>query len=67
MLQIDDMILHENSATLMPVADSLEEVEQVHILRVLQHTSWVMKGKKGTAIRLLAISEKDRKYFWPIG
>jgi len=67
MLQIDDMILHENSVPLMPVADSLEEVEQVHILRVLQNMSWVIEGKQGTAIRLLAISEKDRKYFWPIG
>lgn len=67
MLQIDDVIRHENSAPLMPVAGSLKEVEQVHILRVLQNMSWVIEGKQGTAIRLLAISEKDRQYFWPIG
>jgi len=46
MLQIDDVILHENSATRMPVADSLEEVEQVHILRVLQNMSWVIREKR---------------------
>ena len=52
MLQIDDMLLHVSSVPLIPVADSLEEVERAHILRVLQDMSWVIEGKQGAAIRL---------------
>ncbi len=52
MLQIDDLLLHGNSAPLMPVADSLEEVERAHILRVLHDVSWVIEGKQGAATRL---------------
>src|SRR5262245_5296560 len=51
-LQIDDVLLHGNSAPLLPVADSLEEVERVHILRVLKDVSWVIEGKQGAAARL---------------
>jgi len=52
MLQIDDVMLHGNSAPLMPVTDSLEEVERAHILRVLHDMSWVIEGKQGAATRL---------------
>jgi transcriptional regulator with GAF, ATPase, and Fis domain len=52
MLQIDDMLLHGSSAPVIPVADSLEEVERAHILRVLQDMSWVIEGKQGAATRL---------------
>jgi transcriptional regulator with GAF, ATPase, and Fis domain len=52
LLQIDDVLLHGSSAPLMPVADSLEEVERAHILRVLQDMSWVIEGKQGAAARL---------------
>jgi transcriptional regulator with GAF, ATPase, and Fis domain len=52
MLQIDDMLLHGSSGLLIPVADSLEEVERAHILRVLQDMSWVIEGKQGAAARL---------------
>ena len=52
MLQIDDVLLHGNSAPLMPVADSLEEVERAHILHVLQDMSWVIEGTQGAAARL---------------
>ena len=52
LLQIDDVMLQENSAPPSPVADSLEEVERVHILRILQDTNWVVEGKQGTATRL---------------
>jgi DNA-binding NtrC family response regulator len=51
-LQIDDVLLHGNSVPLLPVADSLEEVERAHILRVLQDMSWVIEGKQGAAARL---------------
>jgi transcriptional regulator with GAF, ATPase, and Fis domain len=51
-LQIDDMLLHGNSAPLLPVADSLEELERTHILRILQDVSWVIEGKQGAAARL---------------
>ena len=52
LLQIDDVLLHGSSAPLIPVADSLEEVERVHILRVLHDVSWVIEGKQGAAARL---------------
>ncbi len=52
LLQIDDVLLQGNSAPLSPVADSLEEVERAHILRILQDTNWVIEGKQGTATRL---------------
>ncbi len=52
MLQIDDVMLHGNLAPLMPVADSLEEVERAHILRVLHDVDWVIEGKQGSAARL---------------
>jgi transcriptional regulator with GAF, ATPase, and Fis domain len=51
-LQIGDVLLHGNSAPLLPVADSLEEVERAHILRVLHDMSWVIEGKQGAAARL---------------
>jgi transcriptional regulator with GAF, ATPase, and Fis domain len=51
-LQIDDVLLHGNSAPLLPVADSLEEVERAHILRVLRDVDWVIEGKQGAAARL---------------
>jgi len=52
MLQIDDVMLQGNSAPLLPIAGSLEEVERGHILRVLQDMSWVIEGKQGAAARL---------------
>ena len=52
LLQIDDVLLHGSSAPLIPVADSLEEVERAHILRVLHDVSWVIEGKQGAATRL---------------
>jgi len=52
LLQIDDVMLQGNSASPLPVADSLEEVERTHILRVLQDTNWVIEGKQGAATRL---------------
>ena len=52
MLHIDDVLLHGSSAPLIPVADSLEEVERAHILRVLHDVSWVIEGKQGAATRL---------------
>ncbi len=52
MLQIDDVMLHGNSAPLMPVTDSLEEVERAHILRILQEVNWVIEGTQGAALRL---------------
>ncbi len=51
-LQINDVLLQGNSAPLLLVADSLEEVERAHILRVLQEMSWVIEGKQGAAARL---------------
>jgi DNA-binding NtrC family response regulator len=51
-LQIDDVLLHGSSAPLIPVADSLEEVERAHILRILQEVGWVVEGKQGAAARL---------------
>ncbi len=51
-LQINDVLLHGNSVSLLPVADSLEEVERAHILRVLHNMSWVIEGKQGAAARL---------------
>jgi transcriptional regulator with GAF, ATPase, and Fis domain len=52
LLQIDDVLIHGNSAPLLPVADSLEEVERGHILRVLQDMNWIIEGKQGAAVRL---------------
>jgi transcriptional regulator with GAF, ATPase, and Fis domain len=52
MLQVDAMMLHEISAPLMPVANSLEEVERAHILRILQEVNWVIEGTQGAAMRL---------------
>jgi formate hydrogenlyase transcriptional activator len=52
LLQIDDVMPQGNSASPLPVADSLEEVERTHILRILQHTNWVIEGKQGAATRL---------------
>jgi transcriptional regulator with GAF, ATPase, and Fis domain len=52
LLQIDDMMLQGNSVPPLPVADSLEEVERAHILRILQDVDWVIEGKKGAATRL---------------
>ncbi len=51
-LHIVDVLLHGNSTPLLSVADSLEEVERAHILRVLQGVSWVIEGKQGAAARL---------------
>ena len=51
-LQIDDVLLHGNSVPLLPVADSLEEVERAHVFRVLHDVSWVIEGKQGAAARL---------------
>ncbi len=52
LLQIDDVMLQGNSAPPLPVADSLEEIERAHVLRILQDTDWVIEGKKGAAARL---------------
>jgi len=52
MVQIDDVLLHGSSAPLIPIADSLEEVERAHILRLLHDTSWVVEGAQGAAVRL---------------
>jgi formate hydrogenlyase transcriptional activator len=52
MLQINEVMLQGNSAPLLPVADSLEEVERGHILRILQDMNWVIEGKQGAATRL---------------
>jgi formate hydrogenlyase transcriptional activator len=52
LLQIDDVLLQGSSASPLPVADSLEEVERAHILRILQDTNWVIEGKQGAATRL---------------
>jgi formate hydrogenlyase transcriptional activator len=51
-LQIDEGLLHGNSVPHPPVADTLEEVERAHILRVLQDVSWVIEGTQGAAARL---------------
>jgi formate hydrogenlyase transcriptional activator len=51
-LQIDEVMLQGSSTPLLPVADSLEEVERAHIFRILQDTDWVIEGKKGAATRL---------------
>ena len=52
MLQIDEVMLQGNSAPLLPVADSLEEMERAHIFRILQDTNWIIEGKQGAATRL---------------
>ena len=52
MLQIDDVLLHGNSAPHPSTSDSLEEVERAHILRILHDVNWVIEGKEGAATRL---------------
>lgn len=52
MLQIDDSFLRTDPAPQPPVADTLEEVERAHILRLLHDTSWVVEGAEGAALRL---------------
>ena len=52
MLQIDEVLLQGHSASPLPIADSLDEVERAHILRILQDVNWVIEGKKGAATRL---------------
>jgi transcriptional regulator with GAF, ATPase, and Fis domain len=52
MLQIDDAFLHTDLAPQPPVADTLEEVERAHILRLLHDANWVVEGAQGAAIRL---------------
>ncbi|MDH4304544.1 MAG: sigma 54-interacting transcriptional regulator [Nitrospira sp.] len=52
LLQISDVMLQGNTAPAQTVADSLEEVERSHILRILQDVNWVIEGKRGAATRL---------------
>ncbi|MEQ1848154.1 MAG: sigma-54 dependent transcriptional regulator, partial [Nitrospira sp.] len=52
LLQIDEVMLQGTSTPLLPIADSLEEVERAHILHILQDTNWVIEGKQGAATRL---------------
>ena len=52
MLQIDEVLLQGHSASPLPIADSLDEVERAHIIRILQDVNWVIEGKKGAATRL---------------
>lgn len=52
LLQIDDVMLQGNAAPQLPIADSLEEVERTHIVRVLRDVGWVIEGKQGAAARL---------------
>jgi len=52
LLQIDDVMLQGNAAPHLPIADSLEEVERTHIVRVLRYVGWVIEGKQGAAARL---------------
>ena len=52
MLQIDEVLLHGNAAPHLPIADSLEEVERAHILRILHDVGWVIEGKQCAAARL---------------
>ena len=51
-LQIDGVLLHANSTPQPPLADTLEEVERAHILRILRDMNWVIEGKQGAAARL---------------
>jgi transcriptional regulator with GAF, ATPase, and Fis domain len=51
-LQIDEVMIQGNSVPLLPVADSLEEVERAHILRILKNVNWVIEGKQGAATKL---------------
>lgn len=51
-LQIVDVLLQGDSTPLLPIVDSLKEVERGHILRVLQDMDWVIEGKKCAATRL---------------
>ena len=52
MLQIDEVLLQGHSASPLPIADSLDEVERAHIIRILRDVNWVIEGKKGAATRL---------------
>ncbi|MBU6434925.1 MAG: hypothetical protein KJS98_16585 [Nitrospirae bacterium] len=42
-LQIDGVLLHANSTPQPPFADTLEEVERAHTLRILQDMNWVIE------------------------
>ncbi len=52
LLQIDASFLRMDPSPQPPVADTLEEVERAHILRLLHDTGWVVEGAEGAAIRL---------------
>lgn len=45
-LQIDDAFFHTDPAPQPPSADTLEEVERAHILRIFQDMNWVSKGNR---------------------
>lgn len=52
-VRIDGSFFPETGiAVTRPVADSLQEMERAHILRVLDKTDWVIEGKHGAAVRL---------------
>lgn len=51
-LQIDDAVLHPTVRSSSQQEETMEAVERVHILRVLQDANWVVEGKQGAAIRL---------------
>ncbi len=52
LLQIDDMLLKDQSTPLPPTSDVLEDVERSHILRVLHNMNWIIEGTQGAAARL---------------
>ena len=52
MLQIDNAFLHTDPAPQPPAADTLEEIERAHILRILHTMNWVIEGTQGAAARL---------------
>jgi transcriptional regulator with GAF, ATPase, and Fis domain len=52
LLQIDEPLLHSDTATEPATSGTLEEVERAHIIRVLQEAEWVIEGKEGAATRL---------------
>lgn len=51
-LQIDGVLLYANSRSQPPLADTLEEVERAHTLRILRDMNWVIEGNQGAAARL---------------
>lgn len=51
-LQIDGALLYANSRPQPPLADTLEEVERAHTLRILRDMNWVIEGNQGAAARL---------------